>query len=523
MPEVCGTGLGNFPVPGDPDMNSGSLTATAKNDGIDVTWTYPTLLAHAVAHTLLYRSTSNSFSTGVEASPIVISGNYYFHQVPLVADTTYYYWIRIVSVNGTVGNLIGPASATMLPSHEFIVDTLVGRIQESQLTALLRSRIDSIDSLNLGLLNEGINRAANESYFSALLNQQINDLAAIDTLVSNEVIERTTSDSALVVQMNAIAATAAGNSALIINEQTARADDNSAFAQDILDLSATFGDTIAAALLVENLVVANNQGALAQSVSTLQVDMGLESGKIQTLQTVVGDVNSGLVAQHSVRIDVNGYVAGYGLLNNGTSSQFVVNAENFAVTTPALATANPNTPADVVFAIGPVNGVQRIVLNAATFIADASIQTLDIAGEAATVPLSLASPAQVSYQNNAVITTVSGLLGGNFGSNIPGKVVCMAGIKIGSSGFGGDFASAVIALRYNTTASTTLAGSTVVEAVNQHGKKGAPPYLFLQKTIPGWSGNRYFFVTLRVTGDPSSASGWWKSDASNITLFGSRR
>ena len=99
----------------------------------------------------------------------------------------------------------------------------------------------------------------------------------------------------------------------------------------------------------------------------------------------------------------------------------------------------------------------------------------------------------------------------------------MAGIKIGSSGFGSDFASAVITLRYNTSNSNSISGSTIVEQIGQHGRKGAPPYLFLHKTISGWSGARYFFVTLKVTGDPQNATGWWRSDASNITLFGSRR
>jgi len=228
MTEVCGTGLGNFPVPGDPDVASISLSATARDAGIDVTWTYPTLLSHAVAHTLLYKSTTSSFTAAVEAAGFVVAGSHYFDRVPAVANTTYYYWIRMVSVNGTVGGLIGPASATMLATHQWIVDTLVGQIQESQLTALLRTRINEIDNVAADLLTEGIARLAQDSVFSGLLTQQIADLAATDTLVANEVVQRTGQNSALAAQMTAVIATAAGNTAAVITEASARATADSA-------------------------------------------------------------------------------------------------------------------------------------------------------------------------------------------------------------------------------------------------------------------------------------------------------
>ncbi|MBV30317.1 MAG: hypothetical protein CL504_06765 [Actinobacteria bacterium] len=159
---------------------------------------------------------------------------------------------------------------------------------------------------------------------------------------------------------------------------------------------------------------------------------------------------------------------------------------------------------------------------ASTYIRNATVDTLQIAGEAATIPLSLAS-GQYGYQDNTTEVVISTTLGANFGTNIPTKVVCLAGIKIGSSGTGSDFASAIITLRYNTSDSTAISGSTIVQQIGQHGRKGAPPYLFTHDTISGWSGARYFFLTLTVTGDGQTATGWWRSDASNITLFGSRR
>lgn len=498
MPDACGTGLGNFPVPGDPDVTSIVLTATARDAGIDVSWTYPALLSHAVAHTLLFRSTTSSFTSAVEAAGIVVAGSHYFHVVPLVANTTYYYWIKMVSVNGTVGTLIGPASATMMPTADWIVGTLVGQIQESQLTALLRSRIDEIDNFAVDLLTEETARLAQHSIFSTLLTQQIADLAATDTLVANEVLTRTTGDTALASQISitlavangntaavlseqqartaadsamalditGVIATANGNTAAVVNEALARVNADSAMAADILALDVdyqaadginaaaitnessvratadlaeaaarvalgvTFGNNIAAAITAERVVrvtaedalavditnvsaafavadtaervfnaaaieterltLANADGAMATDINTLQVDLVDESAKIQTLQTVVGDVNSGLVAEYSVRLDVNGYVSGFGLLNTGTSSEFIVVADKFAIVEPG-AQGNSNVP-EVPFVIGTVAGATRIVLNAASYIADATITTAKI-GDAAVETLSIAGNA----------------------------------------------------------------------------------------------------------------------------------
>ena len=426
MSEICGTGLGNFPAPGDPvGMDTSVLTATARKDGIDVAWTYPSVLPQAVAHTILYRSTTSVWSSSVESAGIVVAGSYYFHQVPLVANTTHYYWIKIVSVNGTYGTLIGPASATMLPSHQYIVDTLVGQIQESQLTALLRTRINEIDVVAADLITEGVARLAQDSVFSGLLTQQISDLAATDTLVANEVVQRTSANNALAAQMTAVVATAAGNTAAIITEQSARATADSAEATARQALGVTFGNNLAAAIIAERVVRVTAESALAQDITNVSAAFAVGdaaerafntaaiqtettarasadssfAGQITTLQGTVGghttaiqttqSVTNGLVGEYAVRIDANGHVAGFGLLNNGTSSEFIINADKFAIIKPGYGAA------EVPFVIGTVAGATRIVLNAASYIADATIttakignaqvETLSIAGNAVTV------------------------------------------------------------------------------------------------------------------------------------------
>ena len=72
---VCGTGITPGPKPGDPDNNI-ALTANVAYGGIDVKWTYPASNAHAVAHTLLYRGTTNNRNAAIQIA--VVAGNLFY-------------------------------------------------------------------------------------------------------------------------------------------------------------------------------------------------------------------------------------------------------------------------------------------------------------------------------------------------------------------------------------------------------------------------------------------------------------
>jgi len=122
---VCGTGGWNGPLPGDPDNNS-VLTVTPAFGGIDVAWSYPATNPHALAHTLVYRGLSNSFSAAMQIA--VASGSLYYDKIEIEQNREYFYWIRFVSINGTVGDLIGPASTTARPTIDQMIDLLSGRI-----------------------------------------------------------------------------------------------------------------------------------------------------------------------------------------------------------------------------------------------------------------------------------------------------------------------------------------------------------------------------------------------------------
>lgn len=160
----------------------------------------------------------------------------------------------------------------------------------------------------------------------------------------------------------------------------------------------------------------------------------------------------------------------------------------------------------------------------ATYIRDLSVDTLQIANNAVTVPLSAQYGAMSSYVGQGTETVVNGTpLTVDFGTNVPTQVLLMALCDLQSSGLGGDWAAAVLRLRYNTTSSTTISGSIAVEGVQVNSRKGAPPSLNLSKSINGWTGARYFFLTLEVGGEQGSAAGWWKASDANITVLGARK
>lgn len=160
---------------------------------------------------------------------------------------------------------------------------------------------------------------------------------------------------------------------------------------------------------------------------------------------------------------------------------------------------------------------------AATYIRNASVDTLQIAGNAATVPTSQDYGASGYMTNGVQATITTSTVGINYGSNVPSKVLCLGSSVLSSSGFGGDWAAAGLELRYNTSNSTAISGSTLVQRVQTNSRKGAPPSVILQKTIPGWNGSRYFFLALEVTGESASATGWWRSSQANISMLGSKR
>lgn len=88
----------------------------------------------------------------------------------------------------------------------------------------------------------------------------------------------------------------------------------------------------AANAAIQNEQTARINGDLAQAQATMQLQVKVDgnSASLQQQATVL----NGVSAAYVIKTDVNGYVSGYGLYNNGQTSDFAVNVDRFWIGTP---------------------------------------------------------------------------------------------------------------------------------------------------------------------------------------------
>ena len=312
---VCGTGIVPGPKPGDPDNNI-ALTANVAYGGIDVKWTYPISNAHAVAHTLLYRGTTNNRDAAIQIA--VVAGNLFYDKIAEIG--TYFYWIQVVSVNGTVGDFIGPASATTRARSQDTVEDITGQIDTGVLGTALQEDIARIALNYAELTGEIRNRIAGDAALSGAFADLEAGLVEAVSLVHTEITTRQDGDNALAQQMTIIAAANAANASAIIDESTARVTSDEALSRRYQAVLAATEEN-AAAITDERIARTNADSSLAQQISTAQSTLGNQIASVQVGAQTQIDATNGRVNQigalWTAKVSVNGLVGGFGIYNNG--------------------------------------------------------------------------------------------------------------------------------------------------------------------------------------------------------------
>lgn len=300
----CGTGSWTGPKPGDPDLNNIFLQAAGTFGGIELKWTWPGINPGAVAFTIVWRSLQNDFDTAYKIANA--QGDYYLDRIDTTLDlkTKYYYWIQIVSIHETVGDVIGPASATAMPLIGQMMDMLSAKIDAGWLATTLRTEIDQIGLNKLGITQEEIRRAEN--------------------------------DLGLAVRIEELAAMTEEGRSVLQEEIRLRVDADGALVQTVNTMYSEFGDTIAA-IQFENTTFAGELEAMAESLQTVQVtlDGNTASGQvglISQIETINGKVTT-IGAGWTARVDVNGLVGGFGVYNDGRTVEAGFNVNTFWVGT----------------------------------------------------------------------------------------------------------------------------------------------------------------------------------------------
>ena len=129
------------------------------------------------------------------------------------------------------------------------------------------------------------------------------------------------------------------------SETTARTTADSATAKQVSALQAAF-DSNVASVLKEQDVLADETRAVARDVTTLTARLNNSDGtgvSIEQRAEAVEDKTDGLRGQYTVKIDVNGYVSGFGLasaapIDGSPYSEFAVRADRFYIANPTLKT-----------------------------------------------------------------------------------------------------------------------------------------------------------------------------------------
>ena len=354
---IASLDLQQLPAPAAP-----TLTVTGGLFSINAVWTFGDSRKDIRATEIWYSAINNrDTATQLTAQPFPATS---YSQVGLEMGVGWYYWARVVDTRGNPSEWFPALStegiyAKSEDDPSTLLDLFLGALGPLHLTEELNSRIDLIDA------EAGIPGSVNTriAVVSDTVNDPITGLVAAHSQITALNDVSSTSTSAAAREIDSLKAT-------VNDPTTGLAAANSAIVE-LNDVSAT------------------SDSALARQVSQLTTTVGGQ----QTTIEVQGQSIDGIEAKYTVKIDNNGYVTGYGLLstaNNGVpTSEFVVNADRFAVVVPGTTGVYP-------FTVGTVNGVTKTVINSAIIgdasigsakIGDAAISTLKLGGAAVTVPL----------------------------------------------------------------------------------------------------------------------------------------
>lgn len=305
-----------------------------------ITWSSPNLdYGHRIE---VHRSAEDVLSTAVLIGTTIST----IYSDTVGSDTTlYYYWVRIVKQT-SIGEVIGPwhdtygVFAASSPDPDWILEDLEGKISDSHLNDALNSEIDKIpkleidlDNLEEGLHTETTERKTEDASIHGRIDTNVSRIDDNAAAIVTESQTRATEDEALASQITTLAAEVGDNAAAIQTESQVRASEDAALASQMTQLQAEV-DGEFATIRDEMQVVIDDQQALASRVSTVELDLKEGFGAIEQQFKVVEDELEGIRAEYTVKLDVDGYVGGFGLVNDGKTITALWRVDVFGVGAP---------------------------------------------------------------------------------------------------------------------------------------------------------------------------------------------
>jgi hypothetical protein len=469
------------PTAKDPTIPT-NLSASGVFSGIILSWDFVAYDGHA--YTEIWRTTSNNLGNALLVG--TTSAKVYTDYVT-TTGTTFYYWVRNVNVDSKFSafNSTNGVSAQIATSPAYLLGLLTGAITESQLYNTLQSRINLIDgSVSLpNSVNARIESATIGLVSNTTLNNTLANYVTNATLVSSYWTATTTSNAISAATLNLVSTTTlnntlanyATNSSLSNYVTTATltagywtsTTTSNAISAATLDLVSTTTLTNTLSSYVTTATLTNSyytktdtDQAIGNATSTVTATFNNTLQNYATTAAVQQNYyakasGEGLEAQYTVKIDLNGYVSGFGLAStapvNGTpSSEFIVRADRFSIGSPGQTTIIPfivqATPTTIGGQAVPAGVyisdafIRNGTINAAK-IADASIDNAKIINLSADkINAGTIDAARIALNTNVLTSVYSPALGKNMlqitGGAITNDLIAVNanidGAKIGS-------------------------------------------------------------------------------------------
>lgn len=138
-----------------------------------------------------------------------------------------------------------------------------------------------------------------------------------------------------------------GVQSAIAREETTRANADNAITTSVNTQFAQVNNSLSA-IQTQQTTLANSVSSLSQTTTTLQSGLNGQTAALQTEAQTRANADGTLFAQYTVKVDVNGYVSGYGLastaVNGVPRSDFIVRADRFAIGSPSGPGITPRAP-----------------------------------------------------------------------------------------------------------------------------------------------------------------------------------
>lgn len=318
----CGTGEwggggGIIPRPDPGESNNTSyVVATPTFGGVRVAWGMPSVNPQGVAFTKVFRSTEPVFGTALLLASV--GGNFYMDQFENTEDVAYYYWVQVVTSTGRAWPEVGPAKAEKRAFVEDLIDNLTKEIDEGMLSQALQEHIAKITRNKAELDQEIADRIAGNAALSDAFARVQAGLDESIALIHDESGTWQDGMNAMAFRMSTMAAVNANNTAAILTEARTRVTELEALSTRTDQLLAANKAGWEAAVKTEEIARVNQNGALASRVDTVQTSLGNQIASVETTATTRINALTGKVdGLWTVRVDVNGMVGGFGLVNNG--------------------------------------------------------------------------------------------------------------------------------------------------------------------------------------------------------------